>query len=469
MRQTSDLRGYQQSVATYLYENDSALAVVKMGGGKTASTLTAIVDLLRDGHIRHALVMAPKRVARITWPDEIAAWAHTAGLRYAVLKGTPAQREALLATAHERDLTIVGIDIAQWLVEQLLTLPAEHPLFDLLAIDEISKLRSTKGKRVKAMRAIGPRFRIKWGLTGTPRPKSLLNLFAPMRLLTSGKLWGNNFDTWKRKHFYPVDFNGYDWQPLPGAEEQLMRDASRYSITLRAEDMPDLPPLNIVKEFVELPEPVRKEYRRMQRELFAKTEGENILAATEAAATGKLAQIANGFLYGDGGNYDVTPMHDEKTEWLAELVEELDGEPLLVVYEFVEDLRRVRALHEVLYGAELPYLGQGVSDRNTSRWIEAWNRRELPIFALHPASGGHGLNIQFGGSRQAWLSPCWDAELWDQTIARTYRPGQTADSVTVHVCMARDTVDEMKLARVYERLSAQAAYERYLRDVGKVA
>lgn len=465
MRQASELRSYQQSVATYLYENDSALAVVKMGGGKTASTLTAIVDLLRDGHIRHALVMAPKRVARVTWPDEIAEWAHTQGLRYAVLKGTPAQREALLRTAHERDLTIVGIDVAQWLAERLLKLPADHPLFDLLVIDEISKLRSTKGKRTKAMRSVGPRFNIKWGLTGTPRPKSLLNLFAPMRLLTSGKLWGNNFDTWKRKHFYPVDFNGYDWKPLPGAEAQLMADAARYSLTLAEGDMPELPPLNIIPEFVELPDPVRKEYRRMARELFARTDAKNILAATQAAAKGKLAQIANGFLYADDGNADVTKLHDEKRDWIAELVEELDGEPLLVVYEFVEDLRMLRDL----FGADLPYLGDGVSDKNATRWIEAWNRRELPLFAMHPASGGHGLNIQFGGSREAWISPCWDAELWEQTLFRLYRPGQTAESVSVHVCMARDTVDEMKFARVYHRLSEQAAYERYLRDVGKVA
>lgn len=465
MRSADELRPYQQRVATYLYESDSALAVVKMGGGKTASTLTAIVDLLRDGHIRHAFVMAPKRVARVTWPDEIAAWAHTSGLRYAVLKGTPAQRMAQLETAHERDLTIIGIDLAQWLAEALQGFDKGDRLFDLLAIDEISKLRSTKGKRVKAMRAIGPRFRIKWGLTGTPRPKSLLNLFAPLRLLTNGKLWGNNFDTWKRKHFYPIDFNGYDWQPLPGAEEALMADAARYSLTLAAGDMPELPRLNIIPEYVELPEPARKEYRRMKRELFARTEGETILAATQAAATGKLAQIANGFIYGDGGNVDVTRLHDEKREWIADLVDELDGEPLIVVYEFVDDLRMLRQL----FGADLPYLGQGVSDKRAGQWIEQWNRGELPVFALHPASGGHGLNIQFGGSRQGWLSPCWDAELWDQTIARTYRPGQPADSVSIHVCMARDTVDEMKLARVHERLEAQALFERYLRETGKVA
>lgn len=465
MRSPDELRVYQQSVATYLYEHDAALAVVKMGGGKTVSTLTAIVDLLRDGHIRHALVMAPKRVARVTWPDEIASWAHTAGLRCAVLKGSPAQRLELLRTAHERDLTIVGIDIAQWLVEQLLPMSPDHPIFDLLVIDEISKLRSTKGKRTKAMRAVGPRFGIKWGLTGTPRPKSLLNLFAPLRLLTGGKLWGNNFDTWKRKHFYPVDFNGYDWQPLPGAAEQLMADAARYSLTLAEGDMPELPPLNIVPECVELPEPVRKEYRRMQRDLFARTDAKNILAATQAAASGKLGQIANGFIYGDEGNTEVTRLHEEKREWIADLVDELDGEPLLIVYEFVEDLRALRQL----FGADLPYLGQGVSDRRAAGWIEQWNRRELPLFALHPASGGHGLNIQFGGSRQAWFSPCWDAELWDQTIARTYRPGQPAASVTVHVCMARDTIDEIKFARVHARLSDQAVFERYLRDAGKVA
>lgn len=465
MRQPEELRRYQQGTATYLYENDAAMAVLKMGSGKTASSLTAIVELLRDGHIRHGLIMAPKRVARVTWPDEIAAWAHTTGLRFVVLSGSPAQRLALLKTAHERDLTIVGIDVAQWLVEELRKLPPDHPLFDLLVVDEISKLRAPGGKRTKAMRTIGPRFKMKWGLTGTARPKSLLNLFAPMRLLTDGRLWGNSYEKFKRAHFYPIDFNGYDWRPLPGHEEIIMAEASRHSLTLADGDMPELPPLNVVIDHVELPPGARKEYRRMHGQLFARTEDRSILAATKAAATGKLAQMANGFIYGEDGNSDATTLHTEKADWLADLVDELDGEPLLIVYEFVEDLRMLREL----LGDKLPYLGQGVSDKQALQWIEAWNRGELPYLALHPASGGHGLNIQFGGSRQAWISPCWDAELWDQTIARTYRPGQIAEKVTVHVCVAKDTVDEMKLARVYERLSEQAAYEAYLRKMGRTA
>jgi hypothetical protein len=223
-------------------------------------------------------------------------------------------------------------------------------------------------------------------------------------------------------------------------------------------DMPDLPPLNIVETPLQLPDAVMASYRTMARELFTTAEGRTIEAASPLIATGKLAQMANGFLYG-AGNDDVVFVHDLKIEWLRELVESLAGEPLLIAYEFIEDLRTIRrALGEV------PVLGGPTSAAESSRLVAAWNAGSLPLLALHPAAAGHGINLQFGGSRMAWLSPSWSAELTQQAIARIYRPGQTRH-VTIHVCVATRTVDEMKRNRVLGKMSAQEAFRRHLEQI----
>ena len=199
-------------------------------------------------------------------------------------------------------------------------------------------------------------------------------------------------------------------------------------------------------------------YRTMQRELFATIEGRSIEAASPLIATGKLAQLANGFLY-DEGNDDPVVVHTMKIDWLRELVESLDGEPLLIAYEFIEDLRAIRRA----FGA-VPALGGATPAGEAKRLVEAWNAGALPLLAFHPASAGHGLNLQHGGSRMAWLSPSWSAELTEQAIARIYRPGQT-QHVTIHVCVAAGTVDEMKRDRVLGKMSAQEAFKRHLERV----
>ena len=213
-------------------------------------------------------------------------------------------------------------------------------------------------------------------------------------------------------------------------------------MTVADEDMPDLPPLNVVVTPVTLPDEVMVAYATMQEELFAAIDERGIEAVSPLVATGKCAQMANGFLY-DEGNEDPVPVHTVKIDWLRELVESLEGEPLLIAYEFVEDLRAIRRAF-----GEVPALGGPTPAREAKRLIEAWNAGTLPLLAFHPASAGHGINLQFGGSRMAWLSPSWSAELTEQAIARIYRPGQT-QRVTIHVCVAAGTVDEMKRDRVH--------------------
>jgi hypothetical protein len=280
----------------------------------------------------------------------------------------------------------------------------------------------------------------------------------PAAIVTDGRLWGRAFLPWQRRHFRPRDPFGREWIALPGAEEQIAADFGTVAMTVADEDMPDLPPLNVVVTPLNLPDAVMETYRTMARELFATVEGHSIEAASPLIATGKLAQLANGFLY-DAGVDDPVVVHSLKIDWLRELVESLDGEPLLIAYEFIEDLRTIRRAFGLV-----PALGGPTPAREAAQLVAAWNAGTLPLLAFHPASAGHGLNLQHGGARMAWLSPSWSAELTQQAIARIYRPGQTRH-VTIHVCVAAGTVDEMKRDRVLGKMSAQEAFKRYLERV----
>jgi hypothetical protein len=455
---TRTLYGYQQRAATWFYEHDAAFLVAPLGAGKGAAALTALADLVRDGERRHALVIAPKLVAATVWPREVTLWPHLAHLRVAVLNGVPERRRQLLAAAPAREVTAIGIDLVPWLVDELAGLADDHPLFDVLIVDETSRLKDPSGKRARALLKVAGRFRTRWGLTGTPRPNSSMDLFMPAAVITNGALWGHAFIPWQKRHFRPRDPFGHEWIALPEAEERITADFGTVAMTVADEDMPDLPPLNIVESHLQLPDSVMVTYRAMARELCAEVGDRTIGVASMMIATSKLAQIANGFLYGEG-NDDAVFIHDLKIAWLKELVESLDGEPLLIAYEFVEDLRTIRrALGQV------PALGGATSAREALPLIAEWNEGVLPLLAFHPAAAGHGLNLQHGGSRMAWLSPSWSAELTQQAIARIYRPGQKRH-VTVHVCVATGTVDEMKRNRVLGKMSAQEAFRRHLEQI----
>ena len=385
--------------------------------------------------------------------------ANLAHLRVAVLNGTPERRRALLADAPTREVTVIGVDLIPWLVGELAAFADDHPLLDVLIIDETSRLKDPSGKRARALLRIAGRFRTRWGLTGTPRPNSSMDLFMPAAIITDGALWGRAFVPWQKRHFRPRDPFGREWVALPGAEEKIAASFGTVAMTVGDEDMPDLPPLNIVETPLRLPDTVMASYRTMARELFTTVEGRTIEAASPLIATGKLAQLANGFLYDDAGADDVVFVHDLKIEWLRELVESLDREPLLIAYEFIEDLRTIRRAFK-----DVPVLGGPTSAAESSRLVAAWNTGALPLLAFHPAAAGHGLNLQHGGSRMAWLSPSWSAELTEQAIARIYRPGQTRH-VTIHVCVAMGTVDEMKRNRVLGKMSAQEAFRRHLEQI----
>jgi hypothetical protein len=423
----ADLRAYQERTATWLYERDTGIAVLDLGSGKTAATLTAIAELIRDGVIRHALIIAPKRVAELVWPAEIANWAHLAHLRYAVLNGNPAERKALIGSAFTRDLTIIGIDLVQWLVTELAKLTDPYPLFDLLVIDETSKIKSPTSKRARALYNQAHRFKNRWGLTGTPRPNGAHDLFQQAKVITDGQLWGRSFSRWQRERFEPV---GYNWMIKSEWVGRTAEEFASIAITLDEGDMPDLPELNTVLDPVRLPDAVWERYTKLQEDLLLDVEGDPVEVASAAVATGKLAQLVSGFLYGpDGSTGAIEHLHEAKLDWLDETIEALDGQSLLVVYEFIEDARRLRRRY-----SGIPVIGQGTSSKEAADAVTRWNAGELPLLAIHPASAGHGLNLQFGGSHMAWLGLTWSPELYGQTIKRIHRPGQKRHC-TIHIPM----------------------------------
>src|SRR5215831_2504526 len=281
------LYGYQQRAATFFYARDAAIVVAPLGAGKGAAALTALADLIRDRERRHALVIAPKLVATTVWPREITLWPQLAHLRVAVLNGTPERRRELLATAAAREVTAIGVDLVPWLVGEFAGVADDHPLFDVLVIDETSRLKDPIGKRARALLKAAGRFRTRWGLTGTPRPNSSRDLFMPAAIITDGALWGRAFVPWRKRYFRPRDPFGWEWVALPGAEKQIAKDFGTVAMMVADEDMPDLPPLNVVVTPLQLPDAVMATYKMMARELFAAVEGRAIEAASAMIATGK--------------------------------------------------------------------------------------------------------------------------------------------------------------------------------------
>lgn len=466
MRAKSDLHDYQQRTITKLYESDVGQFILPMGAGKTACGLTAMAELIDDGIIRCALVLAPKRVCQLVWPAEPQQWQHLHQMRVVHVAGTPAERERLLleTSAH---VYVVGIDNIKWLVALLKTLPPDHKLFDLLCIDELSRFKSPRSKlATKHLGKIVGRWKIRWGLTGTPRPNDYRDQFRPLQLLSNNMLFRpRSYDPWLVKNFMQVDNDGnpspfgMKWQIRPEHEHKIIKTIASVTYMVGPDELPELPELNVVQHWVDLPPAVMKEYKRMERDLLARHGERTFMAASAGVASGKLSQIAQGFIYGETGNDDATWLHAAKSDRFVDLVDGLDGENALLVYGFLDDLRVMQELY-----SGLPYLGNGTSDKAAADYEARWNRNELPLLAMHPASAGHGLNLQHGGNQMIVFNMPWSAELYDQMIKRFYRQGQTRRCF-LHLILARGTVDEIKYDRVIGKMTDQEAFNKYMKRI----
>jgi SNF2 family DNA or RNA helicase len=429
-----------------MLERQAAGVLLDPGLGKTSVVLAAFDILRRKNLARKILVIAPLRPCYLVWPAEIAKWSDFNHLRYAVLHGRH-KEEALNSDA---DVYIINPEGLDWLLGKMDMRRWRALGFDTLVVDELTRFKHSKGKRFKLLKKFLHTFQRRWGLTGTPAPNGLQDLFGQIYVLDEGNALGRYITHYRMQYFFNPDGNGWKWVPRAGAAELIYERLRNLCIRMRDEDyLKDLPVIIPNKIMLELPPAARDIYDKMEDVMIAKMEDKLIVAQNAAAASTKLRQIANGAVYVDddmasivrgSSSRKVLNVHDVKLEAVDELVEELLGNPFLLAYEFNHDLDRLLA-H---FGTGTPYIGSGVS-ANKAREIEsAWNAGEIPLLLGHPASMGHGLNFQGCNAQHVgYFSMFWDLELYDQFIRRVRRQGNKAPRVFVHHFMMKDTVDEI--------------------------
>ena len=412
---------------------------------KTVITLTAINDLLFDSfEVRRVLCIAPLRVARDTWRDEIMKWEHLSDLRFSIAVGTAAER--LAALQRKADIYIINRENVQWLVGD----SGVAFDFDMVVVDELSSFKSHQSKRFKALMRVRPRVKRIVGLTGTPSSNGLMDLWAEYKLLDMGERLGRFIGKYREDFFTPDKRNGqviFSYRPLPGAEEQIYSRISDITISMKSTDHLVMPELITAEHIVQLSGKERERYDEFKRDLVLELSDGEITAANAAALSGKLCQMSNGAVYGDGG--EVHHIHDRKLDALEDLIEAANGKPVLVAYWFKHDLTRI--------SERLGKLKVLFSQLDSTASIQKWNKGELPVALVHPASAGHGLNLQAGGSTIIWFGLTWSLELYQQTNARLWRQGQTAETVVIHHIIAKGTIDERIMKALSEKDKTQTA------------
>ena len=443
---------YQRYATEYIKSHPVAAVFLDMGLGKTVITLTALSDLLFDEFaVRKILVVAPLRVAKTTWPEEIEKWEHLRNLTYSVAVGTETERAAALRK--KADIYIINRENVPWLVEK----SGISFDFDMLVIDELSSFKSAQSKRFRSLLKARSTFRRAVGLTGTPSGNGLMDLFAEFKVLDLGKRLGRFIGQYRDAYFRPDKRNGqviYSYKPLEDAEERLYRKISDITISMKADSYLHMPELVASEVAVSLSEKERKYYDKMKKELVLELPGGEITAANAASLTGKLVQMANGAVYGDDG--EVVEIHSRKLDALEDIIEAANGNPLLVAYWYKHDLERIRK--------RFPFAEMISNDES----IRKWNRGEILLGLIHPASAGHGLNLQAGGSRLVWFGLTWSLELYQQTNARLYRQGQKSGTVVIQHIVTKGTIDGEILKAVKRKdTSQEALIEAVKAEVGK--
>lgn len=420
---------YQKYAEEFLLDHEEAGLFMDMGLGKTVITLTALSKLSWD--INRVLVIAPKRPAIDTWPDELNKWDHLHGLSWALAVGDPAERKAALLA--DKYITIVNRENVAWLVDQYKRKPWP---FDCIVIDELSSFKSSKSQRFRALKKIRPFVRRVIGLTGTPAGNGYTDLWAECYLLDQGKALGKTLTGFRDLYFTPGRRNGniiYEWKLRENAKELILDRLQPMCVSMKTEDYLELPDrLDIIRRF-ELSEKSKKLYRQMERNLLLEVDDKMIDAVNSAVLTIKLMQICSGAIYSEDRN--AVYLHDEKFETLDQLLEEAEGENVLIFYQFRHELERLKARYPEAIDIKDPEA------------IKDWKAGKIRMLLAHPASAGHGLNLQSGGSISIWFSLPTSLELYQQAIKRLHRQGQP-NIVRNYILIARDTFEE----EVYYRI-----------------
>ena len=431
---------YQSFCIDYLLSHPAAGLFLKPGMGKTSTSLTAAERLMYDRfEVSKVLVIAPLRVAEDTWSRESEKWDHLRHLRISKVLGS--EKERLAALSVKADVYCINRENVPWLVKHYgLNWP-----FEAVIVDESSSFRNPSAQRFKALRKVRPLIRYIWELTGTPRPRSLLDLWAQIYLLDRGERLGKTMTEYKNRYFTPGRRNGYvvyEWIPRPGAEAEIYAKISDICVSMEAKDYLALPELVTTPRVVPLSPEVRELYEQMEREAVLELPEDVIDAGSAAAVNGKLLQIAGGAVYDE--DHNVHELHAAKLDVLEDIMEEANGEPVLVAYWYKHERDRIMA--------RFPQAVQ-LKDSET---IAAWNRGEIPMLLVHPAGAGHGLNLQDGGHIVVWFGPTYDGELNEQLIDRLYRQGQK-ETTSVIDLVAEGTVDLDAMASLEAKANGQDA------------
>jgi len=430
---------YQTYATNFILEHPVAAVLLEMGLGKSVITLTAIYELMLNRfEVEKVLVIAPLRVARDTWPAEIEKWEHLKGLTYSVAIGTEAERlAALKRPAH---LYLINRENVDWLITKS-HLPFDY---DMVVIDELSSFKSYAAKRFKSLLKVRPRVKRMVGLTGTPSGNGLMDLWAEFRVLDMGQRLGRYITHYRNNFFVPDKRNQqmiFSYKPKPGAEDAIYKLISDITISMKSADFLKMPECIINEVPVALSEKEWSVYQALKEDMVVDLKTEEIDAVNAAALSGKLLQMANGAVYNE--EKEVIRIHDRKLDALEDLIEGANGKPVLVAYWYNHDLQRIKERFSV-------------REIKTSQDIKDWNKGEIPVAVIHPASAGHGLNIQFGGSTIIWFGLTWSLELYQQTNARLWRQGQN-DTVVIHHIIAKDTIDEDVMAALRKKEKIQSA------------
>lgn len=430
---------YQSYATEFILSHPISAVFLEMGLGKSVITLSAIFDLCLDSFlVCKVLVIAPLRVARDTWPAEIKKWDHLKGLSYSVAVGT--EKERIDALKKQSTVYIINRENVDWLVHKS-GIPFH---FDMVVIDELSSFKSYGAKRFKSLLKVRPSVKRIVGLTGTPSSNGLMDLWAEFRILDFGQRLGRYISYYRNTYFTPDKRNTqiiFSYKPLPGAEEEIYKQISDITISMKSTDYLKMPEYVSNEVFVTLSDKEWRVYSDFKEDMVANLGDEEIDAVNAAVLSGKLLQMANGAVYDSENKAHV--IHEKKLDALEDLIEGANGKPVLVAYWYKHDLERIKDRFPV-------------RQIQSSKDIEDWNDGKIPIAVIHPASAGHGLNLQSGGSTLIWFGLTWSLELYQQTNARLYRQGQK-DTVIVHHIITKNTIDEDVLLALTKKEKTQDA------------
>lgn len=428
---------YQEYAVKFIESHPISALFLDMGLGKTSITLTAVNELLFDSfEVRKVLVIAPLRVARNTWCDEIKKWDHLSNIKYSIVVGT--EKERISALNEKADIYIINRENVDWLVKK----SGYKFDFDMIVIDELSSFKNHQSKRFKSLMKIRPKVKRIVGLTGTPSSNGLMDLFAEFKVLDLGERLGYFIGQYRNTYFKPDKTNGaivYSYKPLPNAEDSIYEKISDITVSMKASEYLKMPELVISNYKVEMSDNEKRQYDEMKKNLICEIKDGEITVSNAGSLSNKLSQFANGAVYDDEQN--IVEIHSRKLDALEDIIESMNGKPLLVAYWYKHDLQRIKKRFDV-------------KEIKTCKDIADWNKGKIPVALIHPASAGHGLNLQQGGSTLVWFGLTWSLELYQQTNGRLYRQGQKNTVVIQHI-VTKGSIDEQILKALERKNKTQ--------------